>query len=47
MAGVGEEVSKYKKTPVPTSSAEPRIFCVDDESGLSTIWSVHYRTKFL
>ncbi len=45
--GVGEEMSKYKNTPVPSSSAverffsEPRIVFVDDNSGLSAIWSVH------
>ncbi len=52
-AGVGEEVSKYKNTPVPSSPAverffsEPRIFVVDDDSGLSAICSVHCRTEFL
>jgi hypothetical protein len=52
-AGVGDEVSKYKNTPMPHSSAVERIFFraknffVDDDSGLSAIWSVHYWTEFL
>jgi hypothetical protein len=51
-AGVGEEVSKNKNTSVSSRSAleifsEPRILFVDDDSGLSAIWSVPYRTEFL
>jgi hypothetical protein len=42
----GEEVSKYKNTPVPSNAAverifsEPRIFFVEDHSVLSPIGSV-------
>jgi hypothetical protein len=52
--GVGGEVSKYKSTPAVLSSAvvkrffsEPRIFVVDDESGLSAIVPFRQRTDFL
>jgi hypothetical protein len=41
-AGVEGEVSKYKNTPIPSAAverffSEPRIFFVDDDSGLSAI----------
>jgi hypothetical protein len=44
-AGVGGEVSKYKKTPVPSSAAVESFFFntknyfVDDKSGLSATGS--------
>jgi hypothetical protein len=42
-AGGGGGVSKYKNTPLPSSTAmkrffsEPRIFYVNDDSGLSAL----------
>ncbi len=52
-AGVGGEVSKYKNTPVSSSAvverffSEPRIFFVDDDSGLSATGPVRKRTEIL
>jgi hypothetical protein len=49
----GRGVSKFKNTPVSSNAAveiffsEPRIFFVDDDSGLYTIGFVCKRTELL